>query len=198
MAPQLFLGSPAPGSPTSPAGPAAPFQPTPCRPGLAVGDLDNDGWVDAVMVAQNGPLVLFHNVTRGDGVRNRSIWITLRGDDFKPGRCGDDRLANRGRPHAGRDAVRRGELPVSRRPQAAFRPRDGREDRFDRVPMAVGSIRSFHGHRGRPGDPHAGRGGLAGSSGRFQVSIRLEEPIQQKLKKLPIILEAGACGFVRK
>jgi tetratricopeptide (TPR) repeat protein len=33
--------------------------------GLAVGDLDNDGRIDAVSVAQNRPLVYFHNRSRG-------------------------------------------------------------------------------------------------------------------------------------
>jgi tetratricopeptide (TPR) repeat protein len=33
--------------------------------GLAVGDVDNDGRVDAIVVAQNDPLAYFHNRTRG-------------------------------------------------------------------------------------------------------------------------------------
>lgn len=41
--------------------------------GLAVGDVDNDGDPDVVMVAQNGPLQLFRN----DG-GNRNHWITFR------------------------------------------------------------------------------------------------------------------------
>lgn len=41
--------------------------------GLAVGDYDNDGDIDVVMAAQNGPLQLFRN----DG-GNRNHWITLR------------------------------------------------------------------------------------------------------------------------
>ena len=35
--------------------------------GLAAGDLDNDGRVDAVIVAQNEPVAFFHNRTRGPG-----------------------------------------------------------------------------------------------------------------------------------
>ncbi len=41
--------------------------------GLAVGDLDNDGRTDALLVAQNEPLVFFHNRTERAG-----HWVTLR------------------------------------------------------------------------------------------------------------------------
>lgn len=41
--------------------------------GLAVGDYDNDGGIDVLMVSQTGPLRLFHN----DG-GNSNRWITLR------------------------------------------------------------------------------------------------------------------------
>jgi tetratricopeptide (TPR) repeat protein len=61
MMPQLFLGGPS-GTLTDVtvrAGP--PFQQGYVGRGLAVGDLDNDGRLDAVMVSQNDPLVYFHN-----------------------------------------------------------------------------------------------------------------------------------------
>jgi thioredoxin-like negative regulator of GroEL len=44
--------------------------------GLAAGDLDNDGRVDAVVVGQAGPLGYFHNVTEGEG---RSLTLALEG-----------------------------------------------------------------------------------------------------------------------
>src|SRR5262249_935437 len=40
--------------------------------GLAIGDLDNDGRLDALLVAQDGPLAYFHNRTVG------GRFITLR------------------------------------------------------------------------------------------------------------------------
>ena len=45
------------------AGP--PFGPLHLGRGLAAGDLDNDGRVDALVVVQNEPLVFLHNQTRG-------------------------------------------------------------------------------------------------------------------------------------
>src|SRR5207302_1494005 len=44
--------------------------------GIATGDLDNDGRVDAVLVAQNEPLVYLHNVT---GPIGRSLTLRLEG-----------------------------------------------------------------------------------------------------------------------
>jgi tetratricopeptide (TPR) repeat protein len=67
MPPQLFLGSPSGvlTDVTAQAGP--PFQQPSVGRGLAVGDLDNDGRLDALMVAQNDPLVFFHNQTDPSG-----------------------------------------------------------------------------------------------------------------------------------
>jgi enediyne biosynthesis protein E4 len=55
----------------------APFQRLHVGRGLAVGDLDNDGRVDAVMVAQNEPLVYFHN--RTESVGGHYVTIQLEG-----------------------------------------------------------------------------------------------------------------------
>jgi hypothetical protein len=43
--------------------------------GLAIGDLDNDGKTDAVILSQNGPLAYFHNRTNG----GRSLTLLLEG-----------------------------------------------------------------------------------------------------------------------
>jgi len=45
----------------------APFRPLHLGRGLAVGDLDNDGRLDAVVLAQNEPLVYLHNRTKQPG-----------------------------------------------------------------------------------------------------------------------------------
>jgi len=50
-----------------------PFKPTHLGRGLAVGDLDNDGRIDAVVQAQNEPLAYLHNQTAGAG-----HWVTLQ------------------------------------------------------------------------------------------------------------------------
>jgi hypothetical protein len=44
--------------------------------GLAAGDIDNDGWVDLVIQAQDGPVALFHN--RSDIGRSGGHFVTLR------------------------------------------------------------------------------------------------------------------------
>jgi hypothetical protein len=54
----------------------APFGPLHLGRGLAVGDIDNDGRPDAVVVAQNEPLIYLHNETKDAG---RSISFALEG-----------------------------------------------------------------------------------------------------------------------
>ncbi|MEI7920600.1 MAG: FG-GAP-like repeat-containing protein [Planctomycetota bacterium] len=41
--------------------------------GLAVGDMDNDGFMDGILLPQNEPVVYFHNITK-----NKNHWITLK------------------------------------------------------------------------------------------------------------------------
>ena len=47
--------------------------------GLAAGDLDNDGRVDLVIVAQDGPLALFHNRSGGDRAPGHFVTFGLEG-----------------------------------------------------------------------------------------------------------------------
>ena len=77
MAPQLFLGSPGGTLVDKSADAGAPFQRAYVGRGLAVGDLDNDSRLDAVMVAQNEPLVDFSNQTGRIG--GHSIAFGLEG-----------------------------------------------------------------------------------------------------------------------
>jgi thioredoxin-like negative regulator of GroEL len=71
MAAQLLLGSPGGrlNDVTTRAGP--PLIVPHIGRGLAIGDLDNDGRVDAVLVAQNEPLIYLHNRTVG------GHWVTI-------------------------------------------------------------------------------------------------------------------------
>ena len=68
MTAQLYRGeSRRPADRRDLARPARPFQQLHVGRGLAVGDLDNDGRVDAVLISQNEPPVYFHNRTDEPG-----------------------------------------------------------------------------------------------------------------------------------
>ncbi len=55
------------------AGAGPDFQPAAMHRGVAFGDFDNDGRVDAVVSVLNGPAKLFHNVSPGE-----SHWLAIR------------------------------------------------------------------------------------------------------------------------
>ncbi len=59
------------------------FRPLHLGRGLAAGDLDNDGRVDAVVQAQNEPLIFAHNETP-----SRGHWVTLRLEGTRSNRDG--------------------------------------------------------------------------------------------------------------
>jgi len=86
MTPQLYLGASSGRltDVTARAGP--PFQQLHVGRGLAIGDLDNDGWIDAVMVAQNEPLVDLHNET--ERTKGRSHFIVFRLEGTRSNRDG--------------------------------------------------------------------------------------------------------------
>jgi thioredoxin-like negative regulator of GroEL len=77
MTAQLFLGTGAGTLRDATARAGPPFQDLHVGRGLAVGDLDNDGRVDAVMVSQNEPLVLFRNNSDSGapGAHFLSLWL---------------------------------------------------------------------------------------------------------------------------
>jgi thioredoxin-like negative regulator of GroEL len=80
MPTQLLVGG-ADGRVKAPAGAGAAFGPLHLGRGLAAGDLDNDGRVDVVVVAQNEPLVYLHNETEGE-----NHWLTLHLEGIRSNR----------------------------------------------------------------------------------------------------------------
>ncbi len=75
MPPQLLLGGPGGWLTDVTTHAGAPFRVPHLGRGLAVGDIDNDGRVDALMVAVNEPMVYLHNRTTG----GHFLTITLEG-----------------------------------------------------------------------------------------------------------------------
>ena len=69
---QLLVGTPGGRLTDVSPGAGPPFQPLHLGRGLAAGDLDNDGRVDALVVCQNEPLVFLRNRTAG------GHWLTIR------------------------------------------------------------------------------------------------------------------------
>jgi len=61
----------------------ADFQGAAIHRGVAFGDLDNDGRIDAVVTALNGQLEVFHNVSQ-----NKNHWIELQLRGIKSNRTG--------------------------------------------------------------------------------------------------------------
>jgi tetratricopeptide (TPR) repeat protein len=86
MTAQLYLGTSSGSLLDATARAGAPFQRLLVGRGLAVGDLDNDGQVDALLVSQNEPLVYLHNET--DNNDRRSHFINLRLEGTKSNRDG--------------------------------------------------------------------------------------------------------------
>ena len=143
--------------------------------GLAVGDLDNDGRIDLLIVAENAPLALLHN----DGAARRS-----NTRPFPDPRARGNRLESRRRRRAGgrhrlgtdpgRRALRRRQLPVGERPASSLRPGTCPQGRSCRGHMALGPPRPLSGPRRRRRLPAArgqpGRGPSCGLPGGGELA----------------------------
>ena len=110
--------------------------------GLAAGDLDNDGRVDAVIVAQNEPLAYFHNRTKSVGPFRD---VPARRDEVEPRWRRGERHGDVGRAPPGRPAHRRRQLSVGKRPTAPLRPGRQRSRRLGRSSLALGTDRPLDG-----------------------------------------------------
>jgi hypothetical protein len=160
MSAQLFLGTDGRRltDVTGRAGP--PFEQLHVGRGLAIGDLDNDGRLDALLVAQNEPLVVFHNQTepRGhfitfrlkgtrsnrDGVGAR-VTLSAGGHRQVAERIGGGSYASAADPrlHFGLGSSRKVEAVEVRWPS-------GRVDRYENLPADTG----YHLQEGDPRPRH--------------------------------------------
>ena len=136
----------------------APWQVPRLGRGLAVGDLDNDGRLDLLIVAEGTPLAYFHN----QGPAGHFVTLAARGGRARQprrGRCPGD--AHRRWPPPGRRADRRRQLPVGQRSPAPLRAGRGDSDRVGRGPLALGARRPLRRPGGRYRLP-AARGTVRG------------------------------------
>ena len=132
--------------------------------GLAVGDLDNDGRVDAVLIAQDESPVYFHNGT--DASSGHFVSVAVRGNEIEPRWSRGGRHDHRRRAAAGRAALRRRQLSVRRRSQAPLRPGSRDQHRSGRNSVALGKGRSSCSDSGRLVLPIQGGRSEAGLAAR--------------------------------
>ena len=122
----------------------APWQVPRMGRGLAVGDLDNDGREDVLILSHNQPLAYLHNRTEG----GRFLTLRLEGRAVEPRRRRGEGRRRRRRPAPRGLARRRRQLPVGLRPAAPLRPRRSRSDRGRRGHLAIGTNRPAIGGSG--------------------------------------------------
>ncbi len=143
MPAQLLIGGPGGRLTDASERAGGPFQVPHLGRGLAAGDLDNDGRIDAVAIAQNEPLIYFHNQAEGghflvlqlEGVRSNrdgvGARVTLRAD-------GRPRVAQRvggGSYQSSSDPrIHFGLGPSARAESVEVRWPSGRIDRFRDLP----------------------------------------------------------------
>ena len=161
MPAQLFLGEAPAGWSTCRSAPVRRGRCPGLGRGLACGDLDNDGRLDLLIVAEGTPLAYFHN----QGPAGHFVTLQLEGAvaPLQPrrGRCPGD--PHRGRPPPDGRADRRQQLPVGQRSPAALRAGRGDPGRVGRGPLALGASRPLLRAGGRYGLP-AARGSFRGRS----------------------------------
>ena len=154
MPAQLFLGDGAGNllDVSNRAGP--PWQVLRLGRALAAGDLDNDGRIDLLLVAQNAPLALLHNQNAS---QDHFLMLALEGTTSNRDAVGAGGR-HRFRSHPGINAVRRWQLSVRRRPASSLWIGTGADRRARRGHLALGRTRLLS----RPGGGHrlpAARGG---------------------------------------
>ena len=128
--------------------------------GLAVGDLDNDGRLDALVLNQDEPLVYLHNRTEQSG---HFIRFSLEGTRSNRDAVGARVTIALWRSPHGVPARRRGQLSIGQRSQAPFRPGGSAAGRIGRGALAVRTDRPPQGitRRSRV-SPARGRNGAGG------------------------------------
>ena len=162
MAAQLLVGSEG-GKLTDVSDRAgAPWQVLRVARGLAAGDLDNDGRIDLLIVAQDVPLAYFHNRTAG----GHSLTLRLEGTTSNRDAVGARVTVLARQTAPGSLAVRRGELPVGVRSKASLWPRRCRRGRHARGGLALRAVGSLRPTGGRCRLPDS-RGVGADAAGRL-------------------------------
>ena len=138
---------------TSQAG--SPFQQLHLGRGLAVGDLDNDGRVDSLMVAQNEALIYFHNRTESAG--GHYVTFVLQGTRSNRDGVGAVVTITAGKLRQVGAAVRRRKLPVGRRSPAPLRAGGRGPGRVGRGALAFRSVGAVRKPLGGPMPSPEGR-----------------------------------------
>ena len=104
--------------------------------GIAVGDLDNDGWPDVVISNTNSPAVILRNVAAAD---NPARWLGIKLSGKKDRDIAGSTVVLTGSTRHP-DALRQGrrQLPVGKRSPHPLRPGDERAGQARDREMGVG------------------------------------------------------------
>ena len=146
-----------------------PFGPLHLGRGLAIGDLDNDGRVDSLVLNQNEPLVYLHNRTAKPG---HFIRFSLEGTQSNRDAVGARRHDRRWRPAPHGRARRWWQLSIGERSAASFWPGSVSSSRVGGGALALGTGRSPRGIGGRPGVSAARRRAAARGHEHESGSLR--------------------------